>query len=323
MATPAKSKTNPKARKALKTAVKSTSPFADYYKMWNALATRDASSPSSLHDVIKQLVELSTDEYFYSPVPLPASAQSALSDMLRAKPDTKDKVQFDWRRKIIRQFKRYLDNQATHADIIQDAAALKWGEALALLKSEVAFQGTGEMCLTAYPVDAVAAIFKAANEASRALWIKHQLLFSRLPTRASDPSREEYKKYKRARKHNWTATQLKAYEASAKCKPIKVGKYAASLGVTCDQESERFTIRGLSHKLTIRASSTTAWMIIRLLVESPEDNGQALLPQGWYGALSGTDRNKTTLRSCIKAITKNKVINAGRFHLVAYKTTKD
>jgi len=87
-----------------------------------------------------------------------------------------------------------------------------------------------------------------------------------------------------AKKHSLTIPQTIAYKASILKEEIKIGKPARAAGIKeCSQKDGFIRYQG---KKTIHVSpqASAAWIVIRLLVESP--SAEVRLFDGWWGAFS-------------------------------------
>lgn len=282
---------------------KSTSPFASFYEIWNELGKIDATTPEGLLSIVKRLAQLSRREFFHSPIPLPGPAETELRKLLAQEVTTPEEDEgIELRRKILRQFKFYLRNQAMNRRKVHDTAYQQWCEALQCLEGEVAWACRGKMCQTTYRQTTIDAIFNFATKACGSTWANHRL-------KASSPDSQE----SRRRRHLEDAKTrfagrpelLKAYEDSINCKSIEYSPYARKLKVSCNQQKESFSMIGLDRPLHISREALFVWTVIRRLVSSKAKDGIVELYDKWWGSFAeSSEANKdiATLRKyCIRS----------------------
>jgi len=283
-----KSKATKTSPKEVKDAVRSTSPLAGFYEMWNGLGELDATTPKDLFAIIKKLADTSKSDFFYSPAPMPGPAEMQLRKLLAEDVVGKSDDDLQSRRDILRQFKHYLRHQVQNRKMVHDEAYQHWQDALQKLESEVAWFCQGKMSRTTYRSATIDAIFTSASKACDCLWVKHQLKMSHLPTPADKERAIEIKVAKFADDKKFSKRQdlIDAYRATLQYKPFAYSAYAQSLGIKCDQKRGLFYIRGREKPFRIPSSSVKAWLVIRLLVETTDESGVAQLFPGWGGTFS-------------------------------------
>lgn len=291
----AKTKTKSKAtasskesKEVVKAELKSTSPVAGFYEMWNGLGELDATTPKGLFTIVKKLADISKDDFFYSPAPLPGPAEMQLRKLLAEDVTEMSDDDLRSRRDILRQFKYYLRHQVQNRKQVHDEAYLHWQNALQRLESEVAWACRGKMSRTPYRPITIDAIFDFASKACDCLWVKHQMKLSHLPTPADKERALEIKVARFANDEKFSGRQdlIDAYRATLECKPFAYSTYAKSLNIKCDQKRGLFYIKGREKPFRIPAASIKAWLVIRLLVETTDVAGAVKLYPGWKGTFS-------------------------------------
>ena len=291
----AKAKTKSKAtasskvsKEVVKAELKSTSPVAGFYEMWNGLGELDATTPKGLFTIVKKLADISKDDFFYSPAPLPGPAEMQLRKLLAEDVTEMSDDDLRSRRDILRQFKYYLRHQVQNRKQVHDEAYLHWQNALQRLESEVAWACRGKMSRTSYRPITIDAIFDFASKACDCLWVKHQMKLSQLPTPADKERALEIKvaRFANDEKFNGRQDLIDAYRATLECKPFAYSAYAKSLNIKCDQNRGLFYIKCREKPFRIPAASIKAWLVIRLLVETTDAFGAVKLYPGWKGTFS-------------------------------------
>jgi len=263
-------------------ALKSTSPLAGYYEVWNSLGKLDASSPKGLLSIITRLAELSKDEFFYSAVPVPGPAEIELRKLLAEDVSDKKYGELGMRRQILRQFKAYLRHQAKNCKQIHEEAYHLWNEAKTKYEGEVSWANVEKMSLTTYRPKTIDALFDATTKACTCTWDLFREKMSKMPKPQDIESR--IARFARGDRFKDRPDIIYAYRATLNGNPFDYSAYAKSLNVKCDPKSGVLSIG--DSRLTIPAQSDVAWTVIRLLVSSKHPTGITMLFKGWDGTFS-------------------------------------
>lgn len=284
-------KSSKESEEPVKCAIRKTSPLDAYYKTWSSLGRFNATVPDGLLSIIKSLAKLSKNEFFYSAVPLPGSAETELRKLLAEDVSNKKYDELGMRRKILHQFKYYLRNQTEHRKKINDDAYALWKRAKHLLESEVAWECKDKMSQTTYRQKTIDAIFDLATKACASTWEEYWQKMTKRPKPQDIESRVE--RFARNEHFIDRPDIVDAYRATLNGDPFIYSTYAQSIGVRCDQENGVLTIGRTN--LNIPARSEVAWTIIRLFVSSNNPKGITVLYPGWDGTFSknvNNDKNK-------------------------------
>jgi len=210
----------------------STSPFADFYEMWDGLGEKDVSCPEGLFEAIKTLAEASRTKYLLSPVPMPGPVEQRLRDLLLCPITGKEDEELEMRRKTLRQFKYHLRNQAKHRQRTHDEAFQHWKAALEKFEGEVAWACKGKMFKTTYRKDTVDAIFDFAAKACDCLWAKQRLKESCCPQPLSEAEQIKDKVDRLSRQKRFQGREdiIEAFRATLQHDPIAYSDYAKQIG---------------------------------------------------------------------------------------------